>query len=77
MTDSELIEEYRAQVFATFDVIECRERMIKSLIINDSLDIDQVAYIGETYGLFSSDSAIVAADMLLNRFDALDIIEAS
>jgi len=76
MADSDLIEEYRAQVFANLDVVACRELMVQSLIMNDRLDIDRVAHIGEAYGLFASDSAIVAADMLLNRFDAFDIIEA-
>lgn len=76
MSEVSLTEEYHAQTFENLDVIACRESMIQSLIINDRLDIDRVARIGEAHGLFASDSAIVAADMLLNGFDAFDVVEA-
>ncbi len=75
MAESTLIEEYRAQTFENLDVLECREIMVQSLIINDGLSIDRVAQIGEAYGLFASDSAIVAADLLLNCFDSGDAFE--
>ena len=75
MAESTLIEEYRAQTFENLDVLECREIMVQSLIINDGLSIDRATQIGEAYGLFASDSAIVAADLLLNRFDSGDVFE--
>lgn len=72
MADSLLVEEYRAQTFAEFDIMECREKMVQSLIIDGALSIERVAQIGEAYGLFASDSAIVASDMMLDGFDAMD-----